>query len=75
MDMELSECPRDCGHVLSELRELMEVRVEVKEESTLLGCTELVSEPMDVHLCSCLREDADKVSWQALPVSCAWAVN
>ena len=73
--MELSERPRDCGHVLNELRELMEVRLEVEQKSTLLVCTELVSEPMDVQLSACLREDTDKVSWQALPVRCAWAVN
>ena len=70
--MQLSECPRDCGSVLNELHEQMEVRVEVEEESTLLGRTELVS---DVQLSAHLREDTKEVSWQAFPVSCVWVVN
>ena len=53
----------------------MEVGVEVEEEPTLLGCTELVSEPMAVQLSARLREDTEEASWQALPVSCVWAAN
>ena len=53
----------------------MEVRVEVEGESTLLDRTELVSDPMDVQLSTCLRVDIEEVSWQALPMSFVWVVN
>ena len=56
---------------LKESKEVMEVSVEIEEESTLHGCRELVSEPLDAQLGECLREDTEKVPSQALPVSCA----
>ena len=61
--------------MLNELHELMEVRIEVEKESTLLGCTELVGELMAIQLSARLREDTEEASWQALPMSCVWVVN
>ena len=46
---------------LNESKEVEEVSIEIEEGSTLHGCRELVSEPMDAQLSECLREDTEKV--------------
>ena len=45
----------------------MEISAEIEEESTLHGCMDLVSEPIDAQLSISLREDtAEGASWHEI---------